>query len=75
MGPTTKTLSVTGGVTFEELTDSYYEQALALIEGGVDALLLETSQDTLNVKAGSIGIQQAFEHNRRYTAPDDIRND
>jgi 5-methyltetrahydrofolate--homocysteine methyltransferase len=61
MGPTTKTLSVTGGVTFEQLTDSYYEQAVAMIEGGVDALLLETSQDTLNVKAGSIGIQRAFE--------------
>ncbi|MCC3381099.1 methionine synthase [Paenibacillus farraposensis] len=61
MGPTTKTLSVTGGVTFEELIESYQEQALALIEGGVDVLLLETSQDTLNVKAGSIGIRQAFE--------------
>ncbi|MFD0699048.1 methionine synthase [Paenibacillus sp. GCM10027628] len=61
MGPTTKTLSVTGGVTFEQLEDSYYEQALALIEAGVDALLLETSQDTLNVKAGSIGIRRAFE--------------
>jgi 5-methyltetrahydrofolate--homocysteine methyltransferase len=61
MGPTTKTLSVTGGVTFEELADSYFEQALALIDGGVDALLLETCQDTLNVKAGSIGIRRAFE--------------
>lgn len=61
MGPTTKTLSVTGGTTFQELIDSYFEQALALIEGGVDALLLETSQDTLNVKAGSIGIQLAFD--------------
>ncbi|CAH0121158.1 MULTISPECIES: methionine synthase [unclassified Paenibacillus] len=61
LGPTTKTLSVTGGVTFKELEDSYYEQALALIEAGVDALLLETSQDTLNVKAGSIGIRRAFE--------------
>ncbi|MFD3273563.1 methionine synthase [Paenibacillus dendritiformis] len=61
MGPTTKTLSVTGGVTFEQLVDSYYEQALALIEAGVDALLLETSQDTLNVKAGSIAIQRAME--------------
>ncbi|MDF2658415.1 MAG: 5-methyltetrahydrofolate--homocysteine methyltransferase [Paenibacillus sp.] len=61
MGPTTKTLSVTGGVTFEGLIESYYEQAVALIEAGVDALLLETSQDTLNVKAGSIGIRQAFE--------------
>ncbi|TXK85377.1 methionine synthase [Paenibacillus sp. N3.4] len=61
MGPTTKTLSVTGGVTFQQLEDSYYEQALALVEGGVDALLLETSQDTLNVKAGSIGIRRAYE--------------
>ncbi len=61
LGPTTKTLSVTGGVTFEGLIDSYYEQVLALIEGGVDAILLETSQDTLNVKAGSIAIRKAFE--------------
>lgn len=61
MGPTTKTLSVTGGVTFDELVDSYYEQAMALIETGVDCLLLETSQDTLNVKAGSIGIQRALQ--------------
>ncbi len=61
MGPTTKTLSVTGGVTFEQLEKDYYEQALALIEAGVDALLLETSQDTLNVKAASIGIRRAFE--------------
>lgn len=61
MGPTTKTLSVTGGVTFQELVDSYEEQAVALIDGKVDALLLETSQDTLNVKAGSIGIHNAFE--------------
>jgi 5-methyltetrahydrofolate--homocysteine methyltransferase len=61
LGPTTKTLSVTGGVTFDELVDSYYEQTVALIEGGVDAILLETSQDTLNVKAGSIGIRKAFE--------------
>ncbi|WP_373425806.1 methionine synthase [Paenibacillus endoradicis] len=61
LGPTTKTLSVTGGVTFDALVDSYYEQTVALIEGQVDAILLETSQDTLNVKAGSIGIRKAFE--------------
>lgn len=60
LGPTTKTLSVTGGVTFDELVETYYDQALALIEAGADALLLETSQDTLNVKAGSIGIRNAF---------------
>ncbi|MBJ6363653.1 methionine synthase [Paenibacillus sp. GCM10012307] len=61
IGPTTKTLSVTGGVTFDGLVDSYYEQAVALMEGDVDALLLETCQDTLNVKAGSIAIRKAFE--------------
>lgn len=61
LGPTTKTLSVTGGVTFDQLVESYYEQTVALIEGGVDVILLETSQDTLNVKAGSIGVRNAFE--------------
>ncbi|EIJ78203.1 methionine synthase [Bacillus methanolicus PB1] len=61
MGPTTKTLSVTGGTTFEALADSYEEQAIGLIDGNVDLLLLETSQDLLNVKAGFIGIKRAFE--------------
>ncbi|MEQ2525399.1 methionine synthase [Robertmurraya yapensis] len=60
MGPTTKTLSVTGGTTFEKLQQSYEEQALGLIDGDVDILLLETSQDLLNVKAGFLGIQAAF---------------
>ncbi|WP_026676995.1 methionine synthase [Fictibacillus gelatini] len=60
MGPTTKTLSVTGGTTFEALAGAYEEQARGLIDGGVDLLLLETSQDMLNVKAGFIGIQNAF---------------
>lgn len=60
MGPTTKTLSVTGGVTFEQLAAAYEEQARGLLLGGVDLLLLETCQDTLNVKAGFIGIMKAF---------------
>ncbi|MCH7737249.1 MAG: methionine synthase [Chloroflexi bacterium] len=60
MGPTTKTISVTGGITFEELSGDYHIQAAGLIEGGVDLLLLETSQDTLNVKAGLEGIDRAF---------------
>lgn len=59
MGPTTKALSVTGGTTFEKLIEAYEEQALGLIEGGVDILLLETSQDTRNVKAAYIGITNA----------------
>ena len=61
MGPTTKTLSVTGGITFDELVESYYEEAVALLKGGVDVLLLETIQDTLNVKACSIGVRRAFQ--------------
>lgn len=61
MGPTTKTLSVTGGTTFSVLAESYEEQAIGLIDGKVDLLLLETSQDLLNVKAGFFGIQRAFE--------------
>lgn len=61
MGPTTKTLSVTGGITFDELVENFYVQARALIEAGSDVLLLETSQDMLNVKAGSLGVKRAFD--------------
>ena len=60
MGPTTKAISVTGGVTFEQLRDDYRTQALGLASGGADYLLLETCQDTRNVKAGLIGIEEAF---------------
>ncbi|MCY3968828.1 MAG: methionine synthase [Acidobacteria bacterium] len=60
MGPTTKAISVTGGVTFEQLRDDYRTQALGLVAGGADYLLLETCQDTRNVKAGLIGIEEAF---------------
>jgi 5-methyltetrahydrofolate--homocysteine methyltransferase len=61
MGPTTKTISLTGGVSFDALCDAYQEQAEGLIEGGVDILLLETVQDTLNAKAGLIGIERALD--------------
>ncbi|MBM7621634.1 5-methyltetrahydrofolate--homocysteine methyltransferase [Bacillus tianshenii] len=61
IGPTTKTLSVTGGTTFDALTKAYAEQARGLIDGGSDCLLIETSQDLLNVKCAFLGIQQAFE--------------
>ncbi|MDQ0189333.1 methionine synthase [Alicyclobacillus cycloheptanicus] len=60
MGPTTKNLSVTGGVTFDELAESYAAQVRGLLAGGVDVLLLETAQDLLNVKAASVGIERAF---------------
>lgn len=60
IGPTTKTLSVTGGITFDELEENFYVQAHALVEAGADLILLETSQDMLNVKAATIGIKRAF---------------
>jgi 5-methyltetrahydrofolate--homocysteine methyltransferase len=61
IGPTTKAISVTGGVTFDELRISFRDQARALVAGGSDLLLVETSQDTRNVKAALLGIQEVFE--------------
>jgi len=58
MGPTTKAITVTGGVTFEGLRDSYYVQAKGLVEGGADLLLVETCQDTRNIKAAILAIQK-----------------
>jgi len=60
LGPTTKAISVTGGIGFEELAAHYRIQALGLMAGGADYLLLETCQDTRNVKAGLLGIEAAF---------------
>jgi 5-methyltetrahydrofolate--homocysteine methyltransferase len=60
MGPGTKTISVTGGVTFDRVTAAYADQTAALVAGGVDVLFLETQQDTLNVKAALLGIDQGF---------------
>lgn len=50
-----------GSRKFEAMATAYAEQATALIEGGVDLLLLETVFDTLNAKAASTGIQRAFQ--------------
>lgn len=61
IGPTTKAISVTGGIRFEELVANFYHQAKALLEGGVDYFLLETCQDTRNVKAALVAIDQLFE--------------
>jgi len=61
MGPTTKAISVTGGVTFEDLQEHYRVEALGLMAGGADYLLLETCQDTRNIKAGLLAIERAFE--------------
>ncbi|HXG94910.1 MAG TPA: methionine synthase [Blastocatellia bacterium] len=61
MGPTTKAISVTGGVTFDGLVKAFHDQAAGLIAGGVDILLVETQQDTRNAKAALIGIWQLFD--------------
>ena len=69
IGPTPKTLSLSPDVndpgartlTFEQLERAYREQIDALIEGGVDVLLVETIFDTLNAKAALFAIEEAFE--------------
>ncbi|MGB1041389.1 MAG: homocysteine S-methyltransferase family protein [Flavobacteriales bacterium] len=69
MGPTNKTASISPvindpgyrAITFEELVEAFKNQATALIEGGVDMLLVETIIDTLNAKAALFAIEQVFE--------------
>jgi 5-methyltetrahydrofolate--homocysteine methyltransferase len=69
IGPTPKTASISPdvndpgarNVTFDELQDSYYEQASALLEGGVDLFLVETIFDTLNAKAALFALDQLFD--------------
>ena len=59
MGPTTKAITVTGGVSFSQLREAFREQAEGLLEGGADILLVETAQDTRNIKAALLGIDDA----------------
>jgi 5-methyltetrahydrofolate--homocysteine methyltransferase len=60
LGPQTKAISVTGGITFDEVQAAFYAQTLGLLEGGVDLLMIETAQDTLNLKATVLGVRQAL---------------
>jgi 5-methyltetrahydrofolate--homocysteine methyltransferase len=64
MGPTGMLPSssdpVLSQISFEELAANYYEQAKYLVDGGVDLLLIETSQDILEVKAAVAGIEKLF---------------
>ncbi len=60
LGPGTKTISVTGGITFDEVVTNYAEATEGLLEGGADLILLETQQDTLNIKASMAGVHEAF---------------
>ena len=69
MGPTSKSLSLASNMnepgeratTFDEMAEAYEEQADALVEGGVDLLLLETCFDALNAKAAIYAIQRVNE--------------
>ena len=69
VGPTNKTCSLSPDVndpamraiTYDELVEAYDEQMQALIEGGVDALLIETIFDTLNAKAAIYAAEQVME--------------
>ncbi len=68
LGPTPKTASISPDVNdpgarnvdFEALRKAYYEQTQALVEGGVDVLLVETIFDTLNAKAALFAIEEYF---------------
>src|ERR1700740_3672514 len=59
MGPTTKLPSL-GHIGFDAMAAAYEEQAAALIEGGVDVLLIETCQDLLQAKIATIGVLEAM---------------
>ena len=59
MGPTTKLPSL-GHITFDAMVAAYEEQAAALIEGGVDILLIETAQDLLQAKIATVGVLEAM---------------
>jgi len=68
VGPTNKTASMSPdvnnpafrAVSYDDLVSAYKEQILALIEGGVDALLIETIFDTLNAKAAIFAAEEAM---------------
>jgi 5-methyltetrahydrofolate--homocysteine methyltransferase len=68
MGPTNRTASISPdvndpgfrGITFDELVTAYKQQANALIDGGVDLLLVETVFDTLNAKAALFAIDEVL---------------
>lgn len=68
VGPTNKTCSMSPDVnnpafralTFDELADAYREQMEALLEGGVDAILIETIFDTLNAKAAILAAETSM---------------
>ena len=77
IGPMNKTLSLSPdvnnpgfrSVSFDEVASAYYEQVQALVEGGVDLLLIETIFDTLNAKAAIYAIKKYFRDSGRAELP------
>lgn len=69
MGPTGKLPSSTdpafGNVTYSQLQKVYYDQALGIIDGAADAILVETGQDLLEMKAAIRGVQEALKERTR----------
>jgi 5-methyltetrahydrofolate--homocysteine methyltransferase len=69
LGPTNRTASISPDVSnpgfratsFDELSDAYYEQTKALVEGGADIILIETIFDTLNAKAAIFAVEKLFD--------------
>ena len=77
IGPMNKTLSLSPdvnnpgfrSVSFDEVSDAYYEQVRGLAEGGVDLLLIETIFDTLNAKAAIFAIKKYFRDTKKQALP------
>ncbi|HZE85491.1 MAG TPA: homocysteine S-methyltransferase family protein [Puia sp.] len=77
LGPMSKTLSLSPdvnnpgfrSVTFDEVSNAYYEQVKGLVDGGVDLLLIETIFDTLNAKAAIFAIKKYFRDTRQKELP------
>jgi 5-methyltetrahydrofolate--homocysteine methyltransferase len=73
LGPTVRTASISPdvndpaarNVSFDQLVDAYLEQAQALVDGGVDGLIVETIFDTLNAKAAIFALETLFETSGR----------
>jgi 5-methyltetrahydrofolate--homocysteine methyltransferase len=77
IGPMNKTLSLSPdvnnpgfrSVSFDEVSDAYYEQVSGLVDGGVDLLLIETIFDTLNAKAAIYAIKKYFRDTKKEPLP------
>ncbi len=77
IGPMNKTLSLSPDVnnpgfrsiSFDEVAEAYYDQVKALVEGGVDILLIETIFDTLNAKAAIYAVKKFFRDHQMKELP------